>query len=126
GNRPNITFSPHGTPVARISEIHIDKQPVRDAPHASLENVSDVELLSDLAHVTLRPIPIAHDRRAANDLEVLDLDQAGKDIVLHAIREESVPLVFAAVFEWQNGDARLRDIWRRRVVGHGSVVPPRE
>src|SRR5262245_19132159 len=85
----------------------MDKQLVRDAPYTSLEDVSDVELLSDLAQVTVRRVPIAYDRRAANDLEILDLDQARKHVVLHAIREKDVLLVFAAVFEWKNNDAFL-------------------
>ena len=55
GNGPIITFSPQGPTVARISEVHIDKQPIRDAPHTSFEDVGDVELLADLAQVTVRP-----------------------------------------------------------------------
>src|SRR6516225_10253290 len=39
---------------------------------------------------------------------------------------EGVLLVFAAVFEWQNGNALHRNVRRRRVVRQGSIVPPGE
>src|SRR4029077_201856 len=85
----------------------MNRHPVGDAPDTSLKDVGDVELLADLAQVAVRRVSITRYRRAANDLEILDLDQTGKHVVLNAIREKGVLLVFAAVFERQNSDALL-------------------
>ena len=87
--------------------------------------MSDAELLADLAQVTLRPVAIAHDRRAADDLELLDFDQAGEEVVLHAVREKGVPLVFAPVLERQNRNALRRDFQALRSE-NGSIMPPRD
>src|SRR4029077_1154305 len=48
------------------------------------------------------------------------------DFVLDAHRKISVGLMVAEILKWKHRDAFLRDICRRRVVGHGSVVPPKE
>ena len=75
--------------------------------HAAFDDVADAKLAPDLGQL-LRLRPIRQRRRARDHLQVTDLRQPRDDLVLHAVGEIGVRLVFAQVFERQDRDGAFR------------------
>jgi hypothetical protein len=83
---------------SRIDELRVDPHPVRVAPHRSFQDVRNPERVADLANVPGAG-PILPHRSATDHLQVRDLRQIGKNVVLDAIGEIGVLLVVAQVLE---------------------------
>ena len=90
---------------ACVDQLNIDGDPVREAAHASLENVRHAERLADFQNVPFVGVAVFHHAGAADHLEVLDLGQDRQQIVLNAVGEEGVLLLEAEVLKRKHGDA---------------------
>ncbi len=74
-------------------------------PHASFENISNPQLLSDLAQIPMRTSNVTRDARARDDLEISDFAERGQNVILHSFCEICVLLVVTQIREWQHGNA---------------------
>src|SRR4029077_375348 len=98
--RTVVTLRPDLPGALRIDQLHVDDYPVTFPPHTALKDIRDAKQLTDPAQVLRSGIAKLHYRRPADDPEVFDLCQAGKNIVLNAVREKCIVFVRAKVFEW--------------------------
>src|SRR3954453_21994773 len=97
-----------------IDQLDADYDLISAPSDAAFEHVHHAERLRDLRQIVFRRTPIWHHRSAADDFQVVDLRQAGEDVVLDSIREESVLFVVAKIVEGQDGNALLGDARRSR------------
>ena len=65
-------------------------------------------------------------RSACCHLKLRHLGQKIEQLLLNAISEKRIVLVFGKVAKWQNRNALRRDVCRRRGLRDGSIVPPGE
>src|SRR3954447_5240260 len=91
--------------VLRVDQLDGHDDPVSAAADTALEHVDYAEGLRDLRQVVFSRPAIRHDGRAADHLQVVDLRQAGQDIVLDSVGEKGVLLFVAEVFEWKHRNA---------------------
>ena len=75
------------------------------APHASFENISNPQLLPDLAQIPMRTGDITRDARARDDLEIGELGERRQNVVLHSLGEKGILLVVAEIDEREHGNA---------------------
>src|SRR6266446_996338 len=75
--------------------------------HAAFYHVGHAERLGDVAQVALSTTFVLHHRCAADDFEVGNPSEVGKNLILYTISEISVLFIVAQVLERQHGDALL-------------------
>ena len=93
---------------AGIDQLRGDADAIFRPLHAAFEKMSDAKLLANFARVSGRACFVNHHRRPADDLQVRDLRQAGKDFVVNPIGEKPVLFFRAQVTERKNGDRFFR------------------
>ena len=105
GNIAIITVGPKVAVRPRIDQLSVDTHPAASTLHAAFQHVCHAKRLGDLAQVSLCLNFVLHCRCATDYFQVRYLGQAGKDFVLHAIREVGVLSLSAQIPEWKNGYA---------------------
>ena len=100
-----ITVSPKVAVCPRIDQLSVDAHPAASTLYAAFQHVCHAKRLGDLAQVSLCLNFVLHCRCATDYFQVRYLGQAGKDFVLHAIREVGVLSLSAQIPEWKNGYA---------------------
>src|ERR1041385_3434992 len=79
---------------------------------AAFDHVANAQLLRDFLEVAPRAALILHRRCAADHFHILDFGEVREQLVLYAIREKRVLLIFAQILQRQHGDAFVG--WRAR------------
>ena len=93
--------------TGRFDQLRSDPDPVTRFTNTALEDVADVQGISDLLHVD-RLILVTEARIARRHHQVTETRQFRDDVLGHAIGEVIVVLLGAHVGEWQDGDRRSR------------------
>ena len=78
-----------------VDQFRINAQSIAGALHRAFNNISDVELTTDLPQVTLDATLVLTRAGVTNDFQVGDLGKIGKDLILHSIGEVGVLFVGA-------------------------------
>lgn len=108
------SISPNMGIVSCFDQLHIDPNLVARFLHAAFQDISHAQLPRDLGQfiggtfVTLR-------RGARDYFQVRDLRKARQYLVLDAVGEVSVAIVFAQTFEWKHRDRFIVDFPARDV-----------
>ena len=94
--RPNVSVG------ARVYQRRIDTKTIAGALHRTFHDVSDAELPPNFAQIAFGPGLVLAHACVADDFQVGDLRQIGKDLVLDSVSEVSVVLVFTQALERQD------------------------
>ena len=80
---------------AGVDQLCVDAKTIPGALDRTFHDVSDTELLADLAHVAFGPGLVLPHAGVADHLQIRDLGEIGQDLVLNAIGEVGVLFVGA-------------------------------
>ena len=72
--------------------------------HRAFNNISDAELVTDLAQVTLDAALVLTRAGVTNDFQVRDLGKIGKNLILHSVGEVGVLFVVAYCYAARAND----------------------
>ena len=86
-----------------VDQLHVDTHPVARATHTALENIGNTQRLANVTNVR-RAATVLHHRGARNHLQVADLGQIRKHVVLNSVCEIRVGLIVTKIFKRQHGN----------------------
>src|SRR6185503_2171811 len=90
GDFPIIGLRPKMRITAGVDQLDINAQTIARTLHAPLQQVSNAELLADLARVPRLARVVGAGGIAADDFKVSNPRQIGENFILHAGREVAV------------------------------------
>src|SRR6266480_846082 len=88
----------------RDNRLRINTKSIPGALHGTFNDISNAELLTDLAQIALHATLVLTRTGVANDFQLRDLSKVGENLILHTIGEESIRFILAKILKRQDSD----------------------
>src|SRR4029450_4823259 len=104
-----VAFFPGSSPSSRIYQLDSDAHVFTSLTDAPFQGVGNAQSLGYPPHVALRSGRVSVHGSAVDDFEVRHLGERGANVILEAIGQKRVPLIFALILKWKHCDAFFGD-----------------